>query len=97
MGGRAYERAGFDQGNQTTRVCPRRTVPVKSSATRMRRRRERAKQGGIFVRFEMTPAAVDRLIELRWLAPESRHDTAAVTKALLEYGTNALWPPTDQI
>ncbi|MGA2794576.1 MAG: hypothetical protein ABSE69_13795 [Roseiarcus sp.] len=58
----------------------------------MRRRRERAKQGSVFVRFEMTPQAVDRLIELRWLSPASRHDTIAVTKALLDFGARALWP-----
>jgi hypothetical protein len=47
-------------------------APVaKPSAVRMRRHRERAKLGAIFVRFEMTPAAVDRLIPLKWLQPES--------------------------
>ena len=36
-------------------------APVaKPLAVRMRRHRERAKLGAIFVRFEMTPAAVDR-------------------------------------
>jgi hypothetical protein len=58
----------------------------------MRRHRERAKQGGFFVRFEMSPQAVDRLIELRWLSPESRHDALAVTKAQLDFGARALWP-----
>lgn len=66
-------------------------APRSPSAARMRRRRERAKHGSIFVRFEMTPAAVDRLIALRWLKPESRRDAYAVTAALLKFGTHALW------
>ena len=66
-------------------------LPPSLSAIRMRRLRERAKHGSIFVRFEMTPIAVDRLIALGWLKPESRHDPCAVTSALIEFGTQALW------
>ena len=62
------------------------------SATRMRRHRERTKHGSVFVRFEMTPIAVDRLIVLGWLKSESRRDPYAVTSALIEFGTQALWP-----
>jgi len=61
-------------------------------AARMRRHRERMKSGRIFVRFEMNPAAVDRLIELRWLKPEERDDPIAVTNAFLKLGGKALWP-----
>jgi hypothetical protein len=43
----------------------------------------------------MAPAAVDRLIELRLLKPESRRDPYAVTVALLKFGTHALWPNDD--
>jgi hypothetical protein len=57
----------------------------------MRRRRERLKRGSIFVRFEMTPAAVDRLVELGWLEIEARADSHAVTEALIRFGTDALW------
>jgi len=66
--------------------------PLSSSTTRMRRHRERTKHGSIFVRFEMTPYAVDRLIALGWLKSESRRDPYAVTSALIEFGTQALWP-----
>ena len=62
------------------------------SAARMRRHRERAKHGSVFVKFDMTPIAVDRLIALGWLKPESRRDPHAVTSALLKFGTQALWP-----
>ena len=59
---------------------------------RMRRHRERAKLGAIFVPFEMTPAAVDRLIPLKWLQPECRRDRDAVINAFLKFGTAVLWP-----
>ena len=62
------------------------------SATRMRRLRDRAKHGSIFVRFEMTPIAVDRLVALGWLNSENRRDPYAVTLALIKFGTQALWP-----
>ena len=62
------------------------------SAARMRRHRERAKHGSVCIRFDMAPAAVDRLITLGWLNPESRRDPYAVTSALIEFGTQALWP-----
>jgi hypothetical protein len=66
--------------------------PLRASAARMRRHRERKKSGSIFVKFEMTPAAVNRLIELGWLKPESRQKPIAVTEAFLRFGTRALWP-----
>ena len=71
------------------------TTPLSPSAARMRRYRERAKHGSVFVRFDMAPAAVDRLIDLGWLKPESRRDPHAVTAALLEFGRRALWPNDD--
>ena len=67
-------------------------APLSPSTERMRRHRERTKHGSIFVRFEMTPYAVDRLIALGWLKPESRRDPYAVTVALIKFGTQALWP-----
>ncbi len=67
-------------------------VPLSPSAARMRRRRERQKCGSVFVRLEMTRAAVDRLIELRFLTPESRRDSIAVAQALIKFGTAVLWP-----
>jgi hypothetical protein len=70
----------------------RNALPLSSSATRMRRHRDRAKHRSIFVRFEMTPNAVDRLIALGWLNSESRRDPYAVTIALIKFGTQALWP-----
>ena len=57
----------------------RHALPPSLSATRMRRLRERMKHGSVFVRFEMTPVAVDRLIALGRLNPESRRDPYAVT------------------
>ena len=70
----------------------RNALPPSLSATRMRRLRDRAKHGSVFVRFEMTPNAVDRLIALGWLNSESRRDPYAVTVALIKFGTQALWP-----
>jgi hypothetical protein len=40
----------------------------------------------------MTPAAVDRLIPLKWPQPESRHDRNAVINAFLKFGMAVLWP-----
>jgi hypothetical protein len=68
------------------------TAALGSSTTRMRRHRERIKHGSVYIRFDMAPAAVDRLITLGWLNPESRRDPHAVTAALLEFGRHALWP-----
>ena len=62
------------------------------SAARMRRLRERQKTGSILVRFEMAPAAVDRLVALGWLTAKDRHDWRTVTEAFLKFGTRALWP-----
>jgi hypothetical protein len=61
----------------------RNALPLSSSTTRMRRHRDRAKHGSIFVRFEMIPIAVDRLIALSWLNSESRRDpeTGEITEA----------------
>jgi len=70
----------------------RHASPPSSSATRMRRHRERTKHGSVFVKFDMTPIAVDRLIALGWLNSESRRDPYAVTVALIKFGTQALWP-----
>ena len=67
-------------------------APLSPSTERMRRHRERTKHGSVFVRFEMTPIAVDRLIALGWLKSENRRDRYAVTLALIKFGTQALWP-----
>jgi hypothetical protein len=67
-------------------------IPLKASTARMRRHRERAKSGSIYVRFEMTPAAVHRLIELGWLKPDGLGKPIAVTEAFLKFGARALWP-----
>ena len=66
--------------------------PARPGTLRMRRYRERAKSGGMFIRFEMTPAAVDRLIALGWLKPEDRRNSHEVANALIRFGTAALWP-----
>ena len=71
---------------------PKSVIPLKASTARMRRHREREKSGSIYVRFEMTPEAVKRLIELGWLKPDSRRKPIAVTEAFLKFGTLALWP-----
>ena len=70
----------------------RNALPRSLSAIRMRRLRDRAKHGSVFVRFDMAPAAVDRLISSGWLKSESRRDPYAVTLALIKFGTHALWP-----
>ena len=67
-------------------------VSPSPSAQRMRRHRERVKQGSVCIRFDMAPAAVDRLIALGWLNSESRRDPYAVAVALIKFGTQALWP-----
>ena len=42
-------------------ACPAKPLPS-SSSERVRRHRERLSRGAVFVTFEMTPAAVDRLV-----------------------------------
>jgi hypothetical protein len=63
----------------------------------MRRRRERLKRGAVHVQFDMTRAAVDRLVALGWLKAEARHDGRVVTEALIGFGTHALWPDHEQV
>ncbi|WGJ15029.1 hypothetical protein QEV83_01590 [Methylocapsa sp. D3K7] len=43
------------------------------------------------MRFEMTPAAVDRLVATSWLDAASRHNRDAVVEAFLKFGATALW------
>jgi hypothetical protein len=58
-------------------------------AVHMARLCERKTRGTIFVAFEMTPAAVDRLEALKWLNPEKRNNRAAGDEAFLAFGTAA--------
>ena len=48
--------------------------------------------GKVYVRFEMTPEGVDRLVAQGWLAPEKRDDWRSVTDAFLNVGISVLWP-----
>src|SRR5260370_33721625 len=54
--------------------------------------RERAKSGSVFIRFEMTPAAVDQLVALGWLKAENRRNSHEVANAPIRFGTAACWP-----
>jgi hypothetical protein len=82
--------AEIETENRRRRGPGRRFEPGQS-ALRMRRRRERIKRGAVCVRFEMAPAAVDRLVELGWLKAQARDDWHAVIEALIRFGTDALW------
>lgn len=68
-----------------------RTEVVSGSTARMRRHRERAKSGKVFVEFEMAPDAIARLVELGWLREAERGNKDAVISAFLKFGAKALW------
>ena len=93
------EKRGQGQVRTDSERCIAMTeMQVTSSASpspgsvRAKRYRERMKTGKIFVRIEMTPEGVGRLVEQGWLDPEKRIDPAAVTSAFLKLGVAALWP-----
>jgi len=58
-----------------------REVPTRA-AERARRARDRRKRGCFVFQIEISPASVDKLIEVGRLEPAKRHDKAAVGQAL---------------
>lgn len=60
------------------------------SANRMRRLRERRRQGKICFMTELEPWAIEGLVELRWLHPDRRNDHAAVIGAFHGFANYAL-------
>lgn len=42
-----------------------------------------AKAGGMLIEIELSLAALDHLVALRWLAPAKRHDADAVAAAII--------------
>jgi hypothetical protein len=60
------------------------------SAERMRRARNRKRQGAAMVNFLIGADAVRSLIELGWLVPERRGDRDAVRSAVIQLAARAL-------
>jgi len=61
-----------------------------SAAERMRRLRERRRQGKVCFLFELEPWAIAGLVELRWLPARRRGDHAAVRDAFRRFVGYAL-------
>jgi hypothetical protein len=59
-------------------------------AERMRRHRERRQRSGVLIEFEVVGTALDGLIELGWLDPDSRGDRDAVRSAVIRLAAYAL-------
>jgi hypothetical protein len=59
-------------------------------AERMRRHRERRRRSGVLIEFEVVGTALDGLIELGWLDPNSRGDRDAVRSAVIRLAARAL-------
>jgi hypothetical protein len=64
--------------------------PSSPGAERMRRLRERRRQGRICFLFELDPGAVAGLVELRWLPASQRDDHDAVVNAFHRFVGYAL-------
>jgi hypothetical protein len=58
-------------------------------ALRMRRFRQRRKQGDVSVEMELYQAGIERLIELGWLRKDNRGNRKAVTEAFLKFAGRA--------
>ena len=64
---------------------------LSASALRMRRHRERRRQGSCCVTIELSGYVIDRLIRRRRLAPNERYDPDALRQSLIKYLNYALW------
>ena len=74
---------------ETTTTLPRPQSPS-PGADRMRRLRERRRRGTMCFMFELHPAAISGLVELRWLAASRRDDRTAVLDAFRRFVAFAL-------
>jgi hypothetical protein len=63
---------------------------ISPAALRMRRLRERRREGRECFMFELEPWAISGLVELRWLAVSRRDDHAAVVDAFRRFVGYAL-------
>jgi hypothetical protein len=63
---------------------------IASGAERMRRSRERRRQGRICFMTELEPWAIRGLVELGWLQDSQRNDHAAVVNAFRRFVGHAL-------
>ena len=61
-----------------------------TSAERMRRLRERRREGAVVVSVEIEPEAIAELQRLGWLAPWQRSDPEAVADAVLALESRAI-------
>jgi hypothetical protein len=62
-----------------------------TSALRMRRHRERRRQGSCCVTIELSGYVIDQLIRRRRLSPDERYDRDALRRSLTKYLDYALW------
>jgi hypothetical protein len=64
--------------------------PPSPGAERMRRLRERRRQGKVCFIFELDPRAISGLVELRWLPASQQDDHTAVINAFRGFVRYAL-------
>ena len=67
-----------------------RPVTRSAGAERMRRHRERRRDGKVCCMVELDPPMISALIELGWLRPKQREDRAAVEDSFFRFIGNAL-------
>ena len=61
-----------------------------SAAERMRRHRERRRDGLRCLNIELRAIEIDALIDRGWLKPDTRNDTTSITEALYAFLDKAL-------
>ena len=71
----------------TPKNLPRRQRydPLSPGAQRTRQWRARRREGRVCFRIELSPLAIDGLVELRWLHPSRRDDPVAICEGFRRF------------
>jgi hypothetical protein len=64
---------------------------LSASALRMRKHRERRRQGSCCVTIELSGWEIDQLIRRKRLSPDERYDPGALRQSLTKFLRYALW------
>jgi hypothetical protein len=76
----------------TLEASPAETEPSLSASTlRMRRHRERRRQGSCCVTIELSGWEIDQLIRRKRLSPDERYDPDSLRQSLTKFLRYALW------
>jgi hypothetical protein len=70
------------------------TTAGSSAAERMRRHRQRRRDGLTYLAIEIWKSEIDGLVRLGFLSPETRNDVRAIRNGLYRYFERTLEPKT---